>query len=129
MPKKLPVHKSKATTNRMNKYMANLNSSKSEVRRFRSSGAWTKFREMFRKDNPLCYDPFGDHESDGRVVPSQEVHHIVSVANGYMSALDADNCAALCSRCHQKIERMNRIGSDTKDLFKGRAPFVSSGTP
>lgn len=60
--------------------------------------AWTKFREVFLMEHPLCEKC----QEKGIITPAREVHHIKPLADGG-AKLDPANCQALCRTCHQLI--------------------------
>lgn len=88
----------------------------SESRHLRRRSKWTQFSRRFRGLHALCFDPFRTH------VPSYEasesVHHIIPLHERPELVYDEDNCAALCWNCHNKIERMERRGAETRRLFE-----------
>ena len=87
------------------------------IRRFRSSTAWTKLSKWKLDNNPLCFDPFKDHYKEGRVVLSKEVHHIKQVATNWELRASRDNLASLCTACHSRVSRIERLGGDSIGLF------------
>ena len=60
--------------------------------------AWRKFRDLFIMQRPLCEIC----QKEGGLTPTEEVHHIVPLAEGG-ARLDPKNCQALCKSCHSKI--------------------------
>lgn len=48
-----------------------------------------------------------------------ELHHIVGLAVDPHRAFAHDNVAPLCTRCHARVETMERDGQSTAKLFKG----------
>lgn len=98
-----------------------------KARKFRSSKRWTRFRAYFRARNPLCQNPFGDHE----LVAMEDIHHIVGLVADISLALDENNCVSLCRACHAKVEKMERQGKATQGLFTdmetGRGATVDEG--
>ena len=65
----------------------------------------------------MCCDPFGDHEREDVVVPTEQVHHIEPVGDNPDRALDESNCAALCASCHDRVSKMECRGEDAKGVF------------
>jgi 5-methylcytosine-specific restriction endonuclease McrA len=75
--------------------------------KFYQSSQWRKFRAVFLQRNPLCVMC----KERGILTKATTVDHIISInpANGwdmengkYPHPLDANNCQALCFRCHAK---------------------------
>lgn len=64
---------------------------------------WRRFRQVFLSMHPLCEVC----ESEGRITPALEVHHVVPLSDGG-PRLDPDNCRALCRSCHSKITSESR---------------------
>jgi 5-methylcytosine-specific restriction endonuclease McrA len=90
-----------------------------EAARIRSGVAWQKVRKMHRAYEPLCCDPFSDHPHEPRA--NQTSHHIIPLVERPDLAYDMKNLAPLCTRCHAKLERMEREGKATRGLFAARA--------
>jgi len=65
--------------------------------------AWRKVRERYAGAHPLCEQCL----KEGRLVPVEEVHHILPLKWGGTN--DFDNLMSLCQSCHAKLER--EIGS------------------
>jgi 5-methylcytosine-specific restriction protein A len=59
--------------------------------------AWKKIRARFLLQHPLCEQC----RQQNRLTPAQEVHHIMSLANG--GTHDGNNLLALCKSCHSRI--------------------------
>ena len=90
-----------------------------QARAIRDSGRWQKVRDLQKKRHPLCFDPFGIHESTGVVTPMDQVHHIKGLRTHPGLAFVASNLASLCVDCHSRIENLERTGTETQELFKG----------
>ena len=122
MPTKAPVHGSRPKSEQRRAYDQQRKHSPAlaQAARIRGSVRWQKVREWFRKQNPLCADPFGDHASERRTVVADQVHHIQALAKRPDLAFDASNLAGLCTECHNRIERMERAGKPTAELFKAQ---------
>lgn len=58
---------------------------------------WRRVRALYISAHPLC-EECGKH---GKLTPSQEVHHILPLADG--GTHDETNLMALCKSCHSKI--------------------------
>jgi 5-methylcytosine-specific restriction protein A len=59
--------------------------------------AWKRIRDRFIKAHPLCEKC----KKTGRLMPAEEVHHILPLSHGGTNA--ADNLMALCKPCHSRI--------------------------
>lgn len=59
--------------------------------------SWKKIREQYVLQHPLCERCL----SEGRMIPVDEVHHIVPIKKGGTNA--EDNLMSLCRSCHNKI--------------------------
>lgn len=72
--------------------------------------AWKRIRDSYVKTHPFCEMCF----EEGRVVPVEEVHHKVPLAEGGTHA--RDNLISLCRSCHARIhaERGDRWGTTKK---------------
>lgn len=76
---------------------------------------WQKVARLHKQQNPLCSDPFADHA--GWPVAVQQSHHVLPLSTHPHLAFDLENLAPLCSRCHAKVEAMERQGKPTQHLF------------
>jgi 5-methylcytosine-specific restriction endonuclease McrA len=87
------------------------------IKKFRSGPAWQAFAKLFKKRNPVCCDPWGEH---GEVlVPMDDVHHVVPLAEDMGKGLDPDNCRPLCRSCHNRVSAIERTNAQAaKDVFK-----------
>lgn len=70
-----------------------------------NTSRWKSLRELMVQKYPLCQDCL----KEGRITPTQEIHHIKSpFAKGLTleekekRAYDVDNLVALCRECHIK---------------------------
>ena len=59
--------------------------------------AWKKLRARFLLQHPLCEQC----KREGRLTPAEEVHHILSLANGGTNG--ESNLMALCKSCHSRF--------------------------
>ena len=41
-------------------------------------------------------------KKEGRITPTEEIHHIIALADGG-DRLSEDNCMALCKSCHSRV--------------------------
>jgi len=78
--------------------------------KFRSSGDWAKIRSIVREEEPLCRDPYGEHERSGEIVPTEEIHHIKPLQTHPELERVRSNLAGLCKRCHRRIDADVRKG-------------------
>jgi 5-methylcytosine-specific restriction protein A len=66
---------------------------------------WRKIRTVYLAKNPIC----ADCQKNNKLTPANEVHHVVSVADGGTDR--DDNLMALCKSCHSKrTAEENRFG-------------------
>jgi len=89
-----------------------------KARKFRSSSLWQKVRAMFLRNNPLCADPFSNHFKEGGAVGGNQVHHIKGLSVRYDLRVTESNLATVCTRCHSKVEVLERQNRQTAYLFK-----------
>ena len=76
--------------------------------RFYSMAKWRHLRRRFLKRNPLCTDPLGVHEQEGRTVPAQEVHHVIPRRERPDLEYTWSNLQQLCKSCHSKLTARER---------------------
>jgi 5-methylcytosine-specific restriction enzyme A len=67
------------------------------VRRAWYANAWPKIRKRYILTHPLCDRCL----REGRVVPAEEVHHIIPLAKG--GTHSESNLMSLCKSCHSTI--------------------------
>lgn len=91
------------------------------AKELRSSRPWQKVRKLYLDKNPMCQDPFDYHRQCGYGEPAAQVHHIVGLSQEIGLALSMGNLAGLCTKCHAKIERMERRKEPTQHLFPGQS--------
>lgn len=58
--------------------------------------AWKRIRDRYAAAHPLCEECL----KEGKLVPMEEVHHIIPVSRGGTST--EDNLMSLCRSCHNK---------------------------
>ena len=75
----------------------------------RNSAAWQRLRSAFLTRNPIC-------GACGRELATQ-VHHLQPVERRPDLALDWDNLAPVCTRCHCDCNVRERQGLETESLF------------
>jgi len=76
--------------------------------RLRSSTRWQRVRLQKLARDPLCEDPFGDHQREGETQPGQQVHHVEGVATRPDLAFTLSNLQTVCTRCHARLEALER---------------------
>lgn len=59
--------------------------------------SWKRIRDRYAREHPLCQMC----KADGRLTPTDEVHHILPVSQG--GTHDRSNLMSLCKSCHNKI--------------------------
>lgn len=69
---------------------------------------WRKFRRWFLAENPMCADPFGYHDEDGKDIAAVDVDHIVPMRLASDRAFDESNCQGLCKACHTRKTNRER---------------------
>ena len=79
----------------------------------RGSKLYTVFMKNFRKEHPICADPFSIHNKI--IVPSQHIHHIIPFEQAPDKCFDKENLIALCPFCHLCIHRSRK---DIKKLLE-----------
>ncbi|MCH8852017.1 MAG: HNH endonuclease [Planctomycetes bacterium] len=90
---------------------------KTEASRLRNTARWQKFRAWYRKRFPLCCDPFRDHASKGQGAATAHIHHVEPIETRPDLLCDPANCRSVCSRCHGRLNSMERSGQGTKHLL------------
>lgn len=85
-----PLHE-KAERDRYNKYERARDTNRKYGR------AWKRIRDRYASEHPLCEKCL----KEGRLTPTEEVHHIFPISRGGTHA--RDNLMALCQSCHTKI--------------------------
>ena len=120
MPTKAPIHGSKPLTEQRRAYERQRasNPALALAARIRSSARWQGLRDWYKRENPLCADPFGDHAKERRTVSAKQVHHIEPLSERPHLAYDPRNLAGLCCACHRRVEALERAGEPTTGLFK-----------
>lgn len=103
---------------RMSKIPQVMNPSQNRARKYRSSSNWQTIRALQLRNEPLCFDPFGRHKSEGGAQPAVQVHHIRGVVSHYDLRAEETNLASICTGCHAKVESMERAGKATHYLFR-----------
>jgi 5-methylcytosine-specific restriction endonuclease McrA len=76
----------------------------------RSTARWRRLRAMVLSEQPICADPYGVHQAQGRVEVATEVDHIVGVHVDASLVFVRENCRALCHPCHARRSMEERRG-------------------
>jgi 5-methylcytosine-specific restriction endonuclease McrA len=84
----------------------------------RGSARWQRLRDYHRHLAPVCCDPFGEHRPGCAL--ATEVHHVEPIGKRPDLAFRLENLVPLCTRCHARVERMERSGQPTRHLFTGK---------
>lgn len=116
MPRKIEAH-DVHVKKRLSKIKEILPKNLERARKYRSSYNWQQVSAQHKRDNPLCFDPFGDHKKNNESPFVQQTHHIRGLATHFHLRSDEDNLASLCIKCHDKIEKMERSRQKTAYLF------------
>ena len=72
-----------------------------EAARLRHTKRFRRLRLIVLARDPLCRDPYGNHEASGRVALAEQVDHVVPLCERPDLAYDLENLQGLCVRCHQ----------------------------
>lgn len=97
------------TINKPKKTRKNENTLRQERMEIYNTSRWRELRLVKLMRNPLCEMCL----KDGRVTPTEDVHHIVSFMSVYdhqqrlTLAFDFDNLMSLCKKCHQKVHNQD----------------------
>lgn len=97
--------------------------------RIRNSPQWRRLSRLVRSEEPLCRDPFGLHAKSPAI--SEHVHHIVGLTTAPSLAYARENLAGVCTRCHSRLEALERAGKATSGLFSktgGITPRSEAGS-
>ncbi len=68
---------------------------------FYNSKRWRRLRDLVRAEQPLC----ADCQAQGRVSPTEHVHHIEARKLRPDLAFERSNVVGLCEACHTRRER------------------------
>jgi 5-methylcytosine-specific restriction protein A len=63
----------------------------------RYNRTWKRIRDRYINEHPLCERC----QKEGKLTPTEEVHHVVPLSRGGTHA--TDNLMALCTGCHSTI--------------------------
>ena len=73
---------------------------------------WRRIRARYVAEHPLCEQC----QKDGRLTPTQEVHHILPLSRG--GTHDFANLMALCKPCHSRISALDGDRWRTKHIYE-----------
>lgn len=77
-----------------------------EIQKFYNSKAWRSKREyILVRDNYTCQECLKHNKT---IKAAVEVHHIIKVKDNINLALDNNNLISLCTRCHKKLDMLNK---------------------
>lgn len=79
----------------------------------RGTKHYTTFMRNFKREHPLCTDPFNIHNKV--IVPAHHIHHIIPFEQDPSKCFEKDNLIALCSFCHGCIHKYKK---DIKKLLE-----------
>ena len=79
----------------------------------RGSKKYTAFMKHFKREHPLCADPFNIHNKV--ITPAQHIHHIIPYEKDPSKCFEPSNLIALCPFCHRCIHRSKK---DIKKLLE-----------
>ncbi len=65
---------------------------------------WEKVRKAYAMAHPYCEECL----EEGRLTPTEHVHHIVPLAEG--GSNDESNLKSLCVSCHSRVHAKNGVG-------------------
>jgi hypothetical protein len=81
----------------------------------RRTTRWQKCREIQLYASPMCCDPFDEHQIEKQEVVAEQVHHKIAIVKNFDLCFDPNNHASVCTRCHARLESMEKAGR-TKEL-------------
>ena len=78
-----------------------------EADEFRNTHKWRRVRNQKIAMNPLCEDPYKEHERRGVTETAKQAHHIVGLSEcaNDERAYSLDNLMSVCWKCHARLER------------------------
>lgn len=89
-----------------------------DIDAMRGSNRWKRLRSIIRNRDPLCRDPFNAHRDTGIIKITKQIHHIVPAADDPELFFDENNLAGVCTKCHGRIDAMEKKGMDATHLFQ-----------
>ena len=79
----------------------------------RGTKYYTTFMKQYKRDHPLCADPFNIHNKT--ITPAHHIHHIIPFEQDPSKCFDEDNLIPLCVFCHRCIHHSKK---DIKKLLE-----------
>ena len=87
----------------------------SAIDRFRSSSAWRELSKRKIRSNPLCEDPYREHDRKGTTETAKQVHHIKGLATHPELGMVWGNLMSVCYGCHARLEADVRRGDSPSE--------------
>jgi len=108
MPRKLKTHSQRQRDKRAERREYDerrmLDPALRRAKQIRSSARWRRVRAKQMSRQPLCADPFGQHERDGITIAGEQVHHVKPLRTHADLAFDLSNLMTVCIGCHAKLD-------------------------
>jgi 5-methylcytosine-specific restriction protein A len=80
---------------------------------FYSLARWRLLRMSHLVRQPMCCDPFGEHEREGRDQRATDVDHVVGRLERPDLEMVESNLQSLCKRCHSRKTRGEQLARRT----------------
>lgn len=78
---------------------------KSAATKIYASARWRRVSLFGLRREPLCCDPFKDHEREGITVKAAHRHHIIKLIDRPDLAFVPSNCQSVCKSCHARLDK------------------------
>ena len=79
----------------------------------RGTKKYTAFMKNFKREHPICADPFGVHPNI--IVPAHHIHHIIPLEQDISKCFEPSNLIPLCVFCHGCVHKYKK---DIKKLLE-----------
>jgi 5-methylcytosine-specific restriction endonuclease McrA len=99
-------YKPKTFSERRKKSVPRLKRKTSEHDSLRNCKRWVTLSRQVRVEQPMCFDPYGNHKRTGELKASEEVHHIKPLHTHPELAYVKSNLVGLCQKCHAKVDAL-----------------------